>query len=104
VAQLRLHPGVRQHPPGHERALPAGLSDRRAGRGIQFHAEVRLGDFEHWIDHHRDHPEDGDGPDDPEELRTRTRALMPGWNALGRALFARFLDQATLARGGTVTR
>jgi GMP synthase-like glutamine amidotransferase len=72
--------------------------------GIQFHAEVTLADFESWIDYHRDHPEDGDGPADPESLRARTRSLMPGWNALGRALFGRFLDQAELARAAAVTR
>lgn len=69
--------------------------------GIQFHAEVTLSDFESWLDYHRDHPDDGDGPADSDALRSRTRPLMPGWNALGRALFGRFLDQAALARGAT---
>ncbi|HZU40855.1 MAG TPA: type 1 glutamine amidotransferase [Solirubrobacteraceae bacterium] len=66
--------------------------------GIQFHAEVTLADFEAWLDQHLADPGSGDGPDDPERLRLRTRELIDGWNALGRALFGRFLDQAALAR------
>ena len=62
--------------------------------GIQFHAEVTLTDFESWIDYHLAHPDDGDGPADPEALRASVRAGIEAWNALGRRLFARFLELA----------
>jgi len=65
---------------------------------IQFHAEVTLADFESWIDYHAARPDAGDGPADSGKLRTQTRAEIDGWNALGRGLFGRFLDQAALAR------
>lgn len=65
---------------------------------IQFHAEVTLADFESWIDYHAARPGEGDGPEDGDELRAQTRGLIDGWNALGRGLFGRFLDQVALAR------
>ena len=61
---------------------------------IQFHAEVTLDAFEAWVEHHRTHPDEGDAPEDAEALATATRARIAGWNALGRALFDRFLDLA----------
>jgi GMP synthase-like glutamine amidotransferase len=66
--------------------------------GIQFHAEVTLADFEAWLGAWQARPESGPGPEDPEALRAETRELITGWNALGRALFGRFLDQALAAR------
>lgn len=66
--------------------------------GIQFHAEVTLASFEAWINQHVASPQEGDGPADPQALLAQTRVLMPGWNALGRGLFGRFLDQAAVAR------
>lgn len=70
--------------------------------GIQFHAEVTLRNFESWIDYHAAHPGAGDEPDDAEALLAQTRDRMAGWNALGRALFGRFLDQADVARAATI--
>jgi hypothetical protein len=69
--------------------------------GIQFHAEVTLHDFEQWIDGHRADGQ-GDGPADPDGLLVETRDLIAGWNALGRGLFGRFLDQAAMARAGAL--
>lgn len=83
-------------------ALTLATSDRcvQAARvaahawSIQFHAEVTLADFESWLAHHLAQPQDGDAPADPRALAALTRARIAGWNALGRALFARFLDVA----------
>ncbi len=72
--------------------------------GIQFHAEVTQADFEAWIDAWQSRPESGDGPEDPDALRAQTRGLIAGWNALGRALFGRFLDQALEALGRAATQ
>jgi GMP synthase (glutamine-hydrolysing) len=69
--------------------------------GIQFHAEVTLADFETWIADHQSDPK-GAGPADPDALLAQTRALISGWNALGRGLFGRFLDQAAVARGAAI--
>ena len=61
---------------------------------IQFHAEVTLADFEAWVAHHLSHPDEGDAPEDAGALATATRERIAQWNALGRALFHRFLDVA----------
>jgi GMP synthase-like glutamine amidotransferase len=65
--------------------------------GIQFHAEVTLADFEGWLDHHTAQPDDEDGPADPDALRVAVREGIGAWNALGRAMFGRFLDVAAPA-------
>ncbi len=65
--------------------------------GIQFHAEVTGSDFESWIEQHLAAPDDDDGPRDPEALRSQTHAAIAAWNALGRGIFGRFLDQAGAA-------
>lgn len=99
---LQWHSCAFSVPPGAV-ALATGARCPQAYRlgelawGIQFHAEVTLADFESWLDYHLADPGDGDGPADPEGLRVQTRQRIEGWNALGRALFARFLDQAELA-------
>jgi GMP synthase (glutamine-hydrolysing) len=59
--------------------------------GIQFHAEVTLTDLETWID---DHEGDDLQVAAAQELRACTREQIGRWNALGRELCARFLDQA----------
>jgi GMP synthase-like glutamine amidotransferase len=62
--------------------------------GIQFHAEVSLGDFESWLDEERSPEEQERLGFDTEPLRTATRASIGEWNRLGRSLFERFLDLA----------
>jgi GMP synthase-like glutamine amidotransferase len=62
--------------------------------GIQFHAEVTLGDFEAWLDDYRSDPDAVALGLDPEQLRSRTRHAIAGWNRLGRALCTRFLALA----------
>jgi GMP synthase-like glutamine amidotransferase len=59
--------------------------------GIQFHAEVRLEDFEAWVDHLREDEDAVALGIEPEHLRSQTRAAIAGWNRLGRDLCARFL-------------
>jgi GMP synthase (glutamine-hydrolysing) len=92
------------------RARPLAASERclqayRSGAlawGIQFHAEVTLGNFEAWITHHAADPDAGDAPVDPQALLAQTRPLIAGWNALGRGVFGRFLDQADVARAAAI--
>jgi GMP synthase-like glutamine amidotransferase len=62
--------------------------------GIQFHAEVTLGDFEAWLDDYRSDPDTVAIGLDPEQLRSRTRAAIADWNRLGRDLCTRFLTVA----------
>lgn len=62
--------------------------------GIQFHAEVTRADAKTWID---DYESDEDAVRigvDPAALHERTDSRIDAWNALGRALCARFLDVA----------
>ena len=63
--------------------------------GIQFHAEVTLGDFEAWLDDYRSDPDAVAIGLDVEGLRSRTRVVMTRWNELGRGLCARFLSAAS---------
>lgn len=66
--------------------------------GIQFHAEVTLGDFESWL---KDVPTDPDAVAldvDPSELRSRTRVAIADWNQLGHDLCKRFLAVAATRR------
>jgi GMP synthase-like glutamine amidotransferase len=65
-----------------------------AAWGIQFHAEVTLGDFEAWVDDYRSDAEAVAKGIDPEALRAQTRAGIARWNALGRGLCERFLAVA----------
>jgi GMP synthase-like glutamine amidotransferase len=62
--------------------------------GIQFHAEVTLGDFEAWLDDYGSDPDAAAMDLDVSGLRLRTREAIEGWNQLGRELCARFLDVA----------
>ena len=70
----------------------------RTAWGIQFHAEVTLGDFESWIDDYRSDPDAVAVGLDPAALRERTRGAIAGWNQRGRALCTRFVATAA-ARG-----
>jgi GMP synthase-like glutamine amidotransferase len=69
--------------------------------GIQFHAEVTLGDFETWITGYLEGDGVGYGPPDPAAYLAQTRERIAAWNALGRGLFGRFLDAAD---GGRAAR
>jgi GMP synthase (glutamine-hydrolysing) len=60
--------------------------------GVQFHPEVTWQIVDPWI---AEHARDGDLDDEP-ALREETRANLPRWTALGRALCGRFLEQAEL--------
>jgi GMP synthase-like glutamine amidotransferase len=66
--------------------------ESRLAWGIQFHAEVTLADALAWIDGYRADP-DADGID-PAAFSDETRAAIAGWNEIGQALGARFLEQA----------
>jgi GMP synthase (glutamine-hydrolysing) len=57
--------------------------------GIQFHAEVTLGQAVDWID---SAPEEV--PGSPAELMTETGQRIDEWNALGQTLCGAFLEQA----------
>jgi GMP synthase (glutamine-hydrolysing) len=74
---------------------PVCLQAYRIGEcawGIQFHAEVRLADYERWLD---DADSDADTVGlDREALRLQTRAQIEAWNVLGRELCERFLTEA----------
>jgi GMP synthase-like glutamine amidotransferase len=62
--------------------------------GIQFHAEVSPADAAHWIS---DYEADADAVAmgiNPAALQAESERKMPGWNNLGRDLFARFLTAA----------
>ena len=64
--------------------------------GIQFHAEVSRASAENWID---DWDQDEDAVRiglDPEALRADTHRRIAGWNEVGRALCARFLDTVAI--------
>jgi GMP synthase-like glutamine amidotransferase len=63
--------------------------------GIQFHAEVALGDFESWLDDYRSDPDAIALGLDPERLRLQTRSAIADWNRLGRGLCQRFLAAAS---------
>jgi GMP synthase-like glutamine amidotransferase len=67
---------------------------RDAAWGIQFHAEVTLGDFEAWLDDYRSDADAVAKGIDAEALRAQTRAGIADWNALGRGLCERFLAVA----------
>jgi GMP synthase (glutamine-hydrolysing) len=62
--------------------------------GIQFHAEVSREDAAAWIDDYRNDEDAMRMSLNETELRERTVAAIERWNALGRALCARFLDAA----------
>jgi GMP synthase (glutamine-hydrolysing) len=66
--------------------------------GIQFHAEVTLGDFESWLDDYRSDPDAAELDVDP--LRSRTRDAIADWNRLGRDLCTRFLALAAPSSTG----
>lgn len=66
-----------------------------AAWGIQFHAEVALGDLEAWLDDHRSDPDAVAMDLDVARLRSQTRDAIQDWNRLGRDLCARFLSAAT---------
>jgi len=57
-----------------------------AAVGIQFHAEVTAATVASWIE------EDPADAPDPAALRRATAERIDGWNELGRALCARFLE------------
>jgi GMP synthase (glutamine-hydrolysing) len=61
--------------------------------GIQFHAEVTKQDAEAWIDDYRSDEDAVRIGLDVDELRTRTRNAIAAWNALGRSLCKRFLEE-----------
>jgi GMP synthase (glutamine-hydrolysing) len=61
-----------------------------AAWAIQFHAEVTLEDFEHWV---ADAKSDGETAGvDLEQLLEETRRRIAAWNELGRGLCGRFFD------------
>jgi GMP synthase (glutamine-hydrolysing) len=74
-----------------------GSGDSRAPSwGIQFHAEVTLEIVNRWLDDYR---EDGDAVRigiDPERIRTESMGRIEAWNALGRGICTRFLEQVEL--------
>jgi GMP synthase-like glutamine amidotransferase len=86
-------------PPG---AVPLARTDTclqayRVGQGawgIQFHAEVTLGDLERWLDDYRSDPDAVALGLDTGRLRSRTRRSIEDWNRLGRELCGRFLAVA----------
>jgi GMP synthase (glutamine-hydrolysing) len=59
--------------------------------GIQFHAEVTLGQVEDWLEHG---VEDEDRASIPPNLLDATRERIEQWNELGRALCGRFVEAA----------
>jgi GMP synthase-like glutamine amidotransferase len=67
---------------------------RHSAWGIQFHAEVTLQDFESWLDGYREDPDAVLLGIDADQLRSRTRKAISGWNELGRELVSRFLAAA----------
>lgn len=65
--------------------------------GIQFHAEVSATDAALWLTDYDHDPDAVAMGLDPDALQAENDRRMPGWNELGRQLFARFL---TAAGGG----
>jgi GMP synthase (glutamine-hydrolysing) len=59
--------------------------------GIQFHAEVTLGQVEDWLEHE---VEDQDRASIPPDLLDSTRERIDQWNELGRMLCGRFVEAA----------
>jgi GMP synthase (glutamine-hydrolysing) len=76
---------------------PICLQAFRAGSGvgIQFHAEVSAADAEGWIDDYRSDEDAVRIGVDPGALQRETRAAIGGWNEVGRAICARFLDSVS---------
>jgi GMP synthase (glutamine-hydrolysing) len=66
-----------------------------SGVGIQFHAEVSAADAESWIDDYRSDEDAVRIGVDPDALRRETRAAIGGWNEVGRAICARFLESVS---------
>jgi GMP synthase (glutamine-hydrolysing) len=66
--------------------------------GIQFHAEVTLGQVQDWIADYRSHGDAVRIGIDPDLLRRRTEGAIAGWNQLGRGLCGRFLSAASCLR------
>jgi GMP synthase (glutamine-hydrolysing) len=62
--------------------------------GIQFHAEVTLGDFESWLDDLHSDPDAVALGLEPDHLRLVTRHRIDAWNELGRELCTRFVGFA----------
>jgi GMP synthase-like glutamine amidotransferase len=62
--------------------------------GVQFHPEVTEADYREWLDEFRDDPAALRTGLDPEAVRAETAAKIGAWNAVGRELFRRFLDEA----------
>ncbi len=75
-----------------ETCLQAFRLDGTPQWGIQFHAEVSPADMRHWIEHFDNDP-DAAGLD-PGALLAESEPRLDGWNDLGRALCARFLEAA----------
>jgi GMP synthase (glutamine-hydrolysing) len=62
--------------------------------GIQFHAEVTMGQVQDWIADYRSDEDAVRIGIDPDLLRRRTDGAIAGWNQLGRRLCQRFLSAA----------
>jgi GMP synthase-like glutamine amidotransferase len=61
--------------------------------GFQFHAEVTGDSVDAWLRKYREDEDAVRAGVDPEALRAETARRIGGWNELGRALCARFLDR-----------
>jgi GMP synthase (glutamine-hydrolysing) len=94
-------------PPG---AVPLARNDRclqafRAGAsawGIQFHAEVTGDSVQGWA---RTSKPEEDGAVDFRRLAAESRERIAEWNALGKELYGRFLEEAaSVTQAGATTR
>lgn len=63
-----------------------------AAWGVQFHPEVSLEDAESWIGDITPDSEAAQVISDTATFTRQTREAMPGWNRIGRRLFAGFLE------------
>ncbi len=72
--------------------------------GIQFHAEVSAAEAHGWADDYRADPDAVRIGIDPQELHAAIEPRIEAWNALGRALCARFLEAAARPRAVALTR
>jgi GMP synthase (glutamine-hydrolysing) len=68
--------------------------------GIQFHAEVTMGDIHRWIDDYRSDEDAVRIGLDPDELRRRSELAIDRWNEIGRGICERFVTAAAQSSSG----
>jgi len=67
--------------------------------GLQFHAEVTGGDFQHWLDTYSSDEDAVAAGIDPIAIAQETEDRIAAWNGLGRGICARFLQVAAQTQG-----